>query len=199
MHQHHAVPTHAGAAGDLARQLARLVGPAVQAPDSSSAAQEYLALGGGLASARQTVLDAIAEAFPQTAKDLLVEWETAYVIPVDPGGSVEERRTALLARVRAVGGSAPRIEAAATTLAGGTVTVAEYLYSDVTANPRRVFRFNVAVGATLAADSEFVAALHELLERVAPAHCTWNIVAAEVLRFSTAGAGFGTPFGPVAP
>lgn len=195
----HSVPTEATRAGDLARQLARLVGPAVQAPDTSVAAQEYLALGGALATARQTTLDALAEAFPQTADDTLPEWEAALVIPATVGATTATRRSALLARLRAIGGSPQRAERAASTLAGATVTTAEYLWSDVLLSPRRVFRFTVVVPAALVDDVEFRAQLHELLERLAPAHCMWQVVSAAEFLFSTAGAGFGTPFAPVAP
>lgn len=187
----HDLPTEPGAAGDLARQLARLVGPAVQAPDASVAAQEYLAFAGGLARARQTTLDAIAEATPHTARDTLGEWEAMLRLPVRTGASVESRRAAIVARLQASGGSPTRIELAASTLAAGVCAVYETAWSAYPAGSERyVFRFVVGVPAALVNDEAFRAALDELLERVAPAHTTWRVTTAGALLFDVEAVGF---------
>jgi len=186
----HDLPTASGPGPDLARQLARLVGPAVQAGDSTVAAQEYLALGGGLATARQTTLDAISEAFPATARDTLSEWERMLRVPIRSGASTADRRAAILARLRASGGSPRRIKAACAALVPPGVGLAEYTVSQVTANPRRVFRFVVAVGATAYADDATREELGDVLQRAAPAHTTWNLTNGGAFRFDTAGAGF---------
>lgn len=185
-------PAESGLAGDLARQLAALVGPAVAAPDDSRAGAECIALGGALRDARAATLFALAQAVPQTATDLLGEWEAMLAIPVSPGASDATRQAALLARLRAFGGTPQRIEAAATTLAGATITVVEYLYSafTATATPRLVFRFTVVLSAALYADTAFRAALDELLQRQVPAHCTWGVASAAAFMWDTADAGW---------
>lgn len=187
---HHDLPTEAGAAGDLARQLARLVGPAVQAGDGTLAAQEYLALGGGLAVARQTTIDAISEAFPATASDTLSEWERMLRVPIREGATVADRRAAILARLRASGGSPRRIKAACAALVPAGVGLTEYTVSQVTANPRRVFRFSIAVGGAAYADAGVRGEIEDVLQRAAPAHTTWNLSSGGVFRFDTTGSGF---------
>lgn len=188
----HSLPTTAGTAGDLARQLGRLVGPAVQAPDDSLAAAEYLALGGALALARQATLDAIAEAIPASADDLLPEWEEHLGLPVQPQDTDDDRRARILARLRAAGGTVQRIERSSGTLAGGACVVLEQLWSAVTLVPRMVFRFAIQVPTALHQDVEFRSALDELLQRQAPAHTTWNVLdaSAGMFQFDVAGAGF---------
>lgn len=184
------LPTASGAGPDLARQLARLIGPAVTAGDSTVAAQEYLALGGGLATARQTTLDATAEAFPQTARDTLAQWERMLRVPIRDGATDADRQAAITARLRASGGSPRRIKSAAEALAPAGVAITEYTYTQVTANPRRVFRFAVAVGPTLYADAGLLAELDDVLQRAAPAHTTWNITNGAFLTFDSNDHGF---------
>lgn len=183
------LPTASGAGPDLARQLARLIGPAVTAGDSTVAAQEYLALGGGLATARQTTLDATAEAFPQTARDTLAEWERMLRVPIRPGATDADRQAAITARLRASGGSPRRIKSAAEVLAPAGVAITEYTYTQSAANPRRVFRFAVAAGA-LYGDEGLRAELDDVLQRAAPAHTTWNITNGAFLTFDSNDHGF---------
>lgn len=186
----HDLPTGSGPGPDLARQLARLVGPAVQAGDSTLAAQEYLALGGGLAVARQTTLDAIAEAFPQSARDTLSEWERMLRVPIRPGATNADRRASITARLRASGGSPQRIKSAAETLSEVGVGIVEYTYTQVAANPRRVFRFTVSAGSALYNDEGRRAELEEVLQRVAPAHTTWGLASGGLFTFDANNQGF---------
>lgn len=188
--QNHAVPSLSGATGDLARQLARLVGPAVQAGDETVAAAHYLALATELAAARQTTLDAIAEATPATADDLLAEWESVLAVPVNPGASTAARRAAVLARIRAIAGTRQRIGRTTKMVAGGTTSTTEYLYSAVTSEPRKVFRFVLTVPAAAIADGPTLSALDELLQRQAPAHTTWNFASGATFRFDDTDRGF---------
>lgn len=187
----HDLPTEAGAAGSLARQLGRLVGPAVQAPDDSIAAQEYLALGGSLATARSGLLSAIAEATPQLATDLLAEWEDLLRLPAGDRLTTAERRARIVARLRAQGGSPTRIESATSALAQGVCEVAEYSYLTMPAgSERKTFRFVISVPTAFYGDDTNVAELDELLDLLAPAHTTWNTTASTAFRFDTAGSGF---------
>lgn len=190
MPQHHAVPSLVGATGDLARQLARLVGPAVQAGDETVAAAHYLALAGALATARQTTLDAIAESSPASTSDLLSEWEAVLAVPVSPGASTAERRTAILARIRAIAGTRQRIARTTALVAGGATSTSESVYTSVLTSPRKVFRFVVQLPAAAHDDGPTLAAVNELLQRQAPAHTTWNPASGATIRFDTAGRGF---------
>lgn len=190
MPQHHAVPSLAGATGDLARQLARLVGPAVQAGDETVAAAHYLALASALATARQTTLDAIAESRPATADDLLAEWEAVLAVPVSPGASTASRRTAILARLRAISGTRQRIGRTTALVAGGSTATSELAYTAALTSPRKVFRFVLTMPVAAHDDGPTRTAIDELLQRQAPAHTTWNPASGATIRFDTAGRGF---------
>ena len=167
------LPTEATAAGTFARQLARLTGPAVDHGDSTVAAAEELALGQALADGRTATTNAVDNALPPTTTDLLAEWERALGIVVSPGLAIATRRATILAHIRAAGGSPQRILASVETLAGGTCALAEWLATDVTPDPRQVFRFGVGVPSPF--DLTFRGALDDLLQRMSPAHTTWDV------------------------
>ena len=109
------------------------------------AAAEELALGQALADGRTATTNAVDNALPPTTTDLLAEWERALGIVVSPGLAIATRRATILAHIRAAGGSPQRILASVETLAGGTCALAEWLATDVTPDPRQVFRFGVGV------------------------------------------------------
>jgi hypothetical protein len=189
----HALPTEAGRAGDIARTLARLVGPAVQAPDDSAEAIEYLGTGALLAASRQRLLDTLAEATPQRASDLLTEWERALVLAVREDAAGEERRTAIVARLRAIGGAPARLARAVAALANEEVTLVERPHTDFPpGNTRKVLRVQILVSGAVLFDTELRAQLDELLDLLLPTHCTWIFQVEEVLTFNTANAGFDT-------
>ena len=102
-----------------------------------------------------------------------------------------ERRSRIVARLRAQGGSPSRIEASTSALAGGACTVAEYPWTSMPAgSERKTFRFVIAVPAAFFGSTTNRAELDELLDRCAPAHTTWNTTTATAFRFDTADAGF---------
>lgn len=190
----HAIPTEAGAAGDQARALARLVGPAVQAPDTSVAGVEYLGTGELLAASRQRTLDAVAEATPQRATDLLEEWERALTLPVLSSESAATRRAAIVARLRAIGGAPTRLARAAAALVGEEVTLVEFPHTSMPVGAtRKVMRLVVIVSTRVWQDTVLRARLDELLDLLAPTHCTWSVQAAELLTFD--GVAFESAFG----
>jgi hypothetical protein len=189
----HQLPTTSGVTGDLARQLARLVGPAVQAPDGSLASCEYLALGESLGDVRAALLTALADALPTAATTdaALAAWEEHLGLPIHTERTDAERQAAIVARVRAIGGSKQRIRRAVATLAGGAVLVGEWAFSDVLGNPVMVHRFDVDLPTALFTDEAFRAELDELLSRQAPAHTTWTIAGPDGLfRFDDVDNGF---------
>lgn len=184
------LPTESGLAGDLARQLATLVGPAINGSDGTLAGAEYLALGGALRDARAATLAALAEATPQTATLLLAEWERMLAVPLATGLTTDARRARILARLRARGGSAERVARAATTLAGGDVSVTEYLYSAVTSSPRLVFRVAVTLPVAAYGDPVLRAQAEDLCQRQLPGQVTWSLGTNETFMWDTTGAGW---------
>lgn len=184
----HALPTEAGAGGDMARQLARLVGPAVQAPDDSVAGVEYLGHGTLLAAARQRTLDTVAEATPHRATDLLEEWERVLALAVRSSESTSARRAAVVARLRAVGGAPTRVARALAALAE-EVQIQEHPHTDFpVGRTRKTMRLRVLVSATTHTDPVLRALLDELLDLLLPSHCTWSVQTTEVFTF-------GEPYG----
>lgn len=182
----HALPTESGVAGDIARSLARLVGPAVQAPDNSHAAVEYLGTGDLLAAARQGTLDVIAEATPQRAEDLLPEWERALVLPVNEDDATADRRAAIVARIRAIGGAPARLARAVAALLGEEIAIVERPHTDFPpSDTRKVMRVQILVSLTVWLDTELRAQLDELLDLLLPAHCSWVVQTEETLAFDT--------------
>lgn len=172
----HALPTLAGAQGDLARQLALLVGPAYQAGDDTRNAADYLALGLGLSEARASVLGLLADAFADTADDLLGEWEALYAMPARPDQTNAERRSTLGARARAGKAGTPQaIETALGLVCTAAVNVTEYTPPFPAGLETRVFRLAVVV-PTADQDNEALAPTLDLLLEVAvPAHVEWVI------------------------
>lgn len=189
----HALPTEAGVPGDLARTLGRLVGPAIQAPDGSHAAVEYLGTGDLLSAARSTLLNAIAEATPQRASSLLSEWERALVLPVRESVGAADRRRVIVARLRALGGPPTRIARAAAAILEEAVTLVERPHTDFPASDtRKVMRLQVLVTRDAWSDTMLRTDLDELLDLVMPSHCSWCVQIVETIEFGAANAGFDT-------
>ena len=166
------LPTKAGAIGDLARQLLRLLGPAYPAPDDSLNAADALNLGRAISDARDTTAASLGEAFPDTALSLLSEWETMLGLPVSAGRlTTTQRRAALLARWRTrFSGSPNAILSALTPLNGGSPpTLRETNALDCFANPPRVFAFTLKVTADVS-DAAALAPLRAVVDVMKPAH-----------------------------
>mgnify|MGYP000010409962 CR=1 FL=1 len=166
------LPTKAGAIGDLARQLLRLLGPAYPAPDDSLNAADALNLGRAISDARDTTVASLDEAFPDTALYLLSEWETMLGLPVSAGRlTTTDRRAALLARWRTrFSGSPDAVVSALTPLNGNVApTMRETIAIESTANPPRVFVFTIrtAVDPT---DAAAIAPLRAIVDVMKPAH-----------------------------
>ena len=166
------LPTKAGAIGDLARQLLRLLGPAYPAPDASLNAADALNLGRGISDARDTTAASLDEAFPDTALYLLSEWETMLGLPVSAGRlSTAARRAALLARWRTrFSGSPDAIISALTPLnSGNAPTMRETVGIESTANPPRVFVFTIRTGFD-PNNAPAIAPLASVVDVMKPAH-----------------------------
>lgn len=136
------IPIDDTAAGRFARELALLLGPAHgHAPSPSRRLDDLMALGAALADAWQRQRDAVDEAHPATADELLAELESEYGLPTDASLPTSTRRSVLLAKVRArYEGTRDAIETTCDAIVPGTVI--EYLESRVDhIDPNCAFRF----------------------------------------------------------
>jgi uncharacterized protein YmfQ (DUF2313 family) len=177
-------PSENSVAGEFARQLLTLFGPALQAPDNSTTAAELLAIGGALASARNTTVTSLDEAFANTATQMLSELEASYGLQSRPDLSVEARRTRLLAKIRANRAGSPQGILAAVRTYDPTATIVEVTPDDISPrtgdglNPgtdRGVYSFAVLLDATVWSDTSKRAEITAIIEQMKPAHVQANI------------------------
>lgn len=176
----HAVPSHAGRAGDLTRLLARLLGPAWQAPDGSINAAQFSAEGDALDASLDELDDAASEGYPGEATATLEDWERVLYLPADPIATTATRRARSLAAMRGtLSGSPQDLETAAQTIVPGA-TLRERTVTEATAEgePRLVFLLRFAIGAS-AGDTEIESRLRALLAPAIPAHCSLEFAATE--------------------
>ncbi len=157
-----------------ARRLGTLIGPAIESPDDSRNAADLHTWGVALRRGHDTNAAALSEAFVSTTTYLLDEWEAIYQIPV-PSADTDTRRSALLARTRAgFVGHPSVIEVAIADIAGASADVTEYLWSEVTANPKWVFnivvRVDTSVYGTAPAHTPALAQVDDVVQRMKPAH-----------------------------
>jgi len=102
------MPSEDSKAGFFARQLALLIGSAYQPVDNTRVAARLLALGGAIRDARATNLASLAEAFPDTAAQLLSDWETHLGLAVRGDLSIVPREQRALAKARAARAGTPQ-------------------------------------------------------------------------------------------
>lgn len=168
------LPTEEGAAGEVARRLARLVGTAVRAADGSVGALLYLGLGGGVASAERTLARALDDAFADTAVDTLSAWESAVGLPVRDGTAPEQRRRDIVAKLRAsVSGTASNILRTVRVFAPEAQLVAIAADAVAGTHPRAVFRAVVLLSVAHWNDPVVRASLDALLGQQVTAHVGW--------------------------
>jgi len=189
-----ALPSTATAAGNVARRLLTLKGPAIQAPDGSLNAADALALGASLEDARQMLATARAQAFVCDATYMLDELERLYGLTVDTGATTAARQARLLTFVRANAAGIPAsIEVAVATLTGAC-RVVEYTAREVyatdpspTAETRRgVFRFAVVVPRAYAESAPWRTLIAAVVNRMKPAHTSFTVTAGEPLKYDQA-------------
>lgn len=177
------LPTRDGTEGVIARQMLRLIGPAMQAPDGSLNAADALALAGALRDARQVQLDSASQAFPDSATYMLTELETLYGVLVDETMTDAARQARLTAFVRTVIGASPQnIESAVAAYTGSATvretSVAAALRSVVTPTAddyRKVFHFAVIVPLAIVSSPTAYAEAVAIVARMLPAHTSASI------------------------
>lgn len=171
----HALPTADTTYGRFARELAILLGPAVgHAPASSNRLDDLMTLGYALGYAWQRQRDALDEAHPATAEELLSDLEAEYGLAVDESLSTAQRQALLLAKVRArFEGTPDAMEIAALPVAA--VTVLEIAQRTIAhTDPRAVYRLVVKMTAadfgSLTERSSVRSRLYALLSQQKPAY-----------------------------
>lgn len=171
------LPTDTGLDADellIVRQLGRLVGPWLDAPQDSLNAADLIAFGSAVYDGSQTTAGSLDEAFVDTASDLLSEWVALYAVLMPPPDAASQR-IALLARSRTGFIGHPRIiDTAIRDLAGVDTDVLETLWSEVTALPRNVFvivvRMNADVYGTPPTYTPTFFQVADVVGRMKPAH-----------------------------
>lgn len=155
-------------AGELARQLAQILGPAYAAVTSNLVAADLLAYGDFLKDLQDALTSAINEAFVNTAEQLLDEHEQSYGLAVRSDLTTDERRQRLLTKVRSARGGSPlSIKSAFIAYDNGT-TVWEISTQDVAES---WMAFVIAVQLPSASLTFTMwRELHEMLRATIPAH-----------------------------
>lgn len=162
----------------LARQLAILKGSGMPAPNTSLNHADNMAMGAALAAARAMFLNVLAQAFVDTATDLLSELEVQYGLPMSPDLSTAARQARLTSKVRAsVAGTPQSILAAVQPLIGGAypgASIEENQARDCTAVPNAVFRWALILPGYLGV-IPLDPLLDEVLQQMKPAHTSYAI------------------------
>lgn len=177
------LPTESSTEATIARQMLRLIGPAMQAPDGSLNAADALALGAALRDARQVQLDSGSQAFVNSATYMLTELEGLYGVLVDETMTDADRQSRLTAFVRTVIGASPQsIESAVRAYTGSAAvletTVAAALGSEISPTAdtyRKVFHFCVVVPLAIVSSPTDYAEVVAILARMIPAHASASI------------------------
>lgn len=179
MNIHLALPTRPGAAGDVARRLARWMGPALGARDGSNAAARLLALGATIATTRTYTARSLLECFPHTAVDTIGQWERSLGMLSGEGDSLASRQRSATARWRAIHAGPSLAEVTTTARSYVTdATVLELAMEDVYATvPAATQRLVVLLPADSGAweDAALRARLAGSLAVELPGHVTWAI------------------------
>jgi hypothetical protein len=177
-----ALPTEDSTEGALARQLLRLIGPALQAPDGSLNAADALALGGAIRDARQVQLDSASQAFADAATYMLTELETLYGVLVDETLTDAARQARLTAFVRTIIGATPQNIVNAVSAYAGSAEVYEVSAADALASDpgpdaaRGVFAFSVVVPTAVVLNVTKLAQVRAIIDRMRPAHTSFDVV-----------------------
>jgi uncharacterized protein YmfQ (DUF2313 family) len=164
-------------AGDFARQLAQLLGPAYQASDSSLVEADFLAMGKALADARSTNLRALDEAFVSSATEMLAELETIYGLAVRPDLTVQERRDLLVAKVRAARDGTPQGILRSVRKIDPTATIFENSCDEIvgSGDPNNVFYWALRIAASVWANDTKRAEITRIVQQMKPAHTRGNV------------------------
>lgn len=170
------VPTGTTTAARFARELSLLLGPAHgNAPKDSNRADDLAALGYALAYAWQRQRDAVAEAHPRTASELVAELEGEFGIVPESWSTLAERRAALTAKARARFEGTPDALTLSAHAFSSTAVIREILANRVAhTDPRAAFRIVVVIPESDYAELDRMgftrARLYRVLRQQVPAY-----------------------------
>lgn len=166
-----ALPSTTGDGADFGRMLARLLGPAWQAPDASVNAAQFLAEGDAIAALADTLARSLSQCLASEATVSLGEWERALYLPVDTLAETSDRSATVLGRVRGTLSGSPvdLLSAIKTVLV--TAELRERTTTDAVALglPRIVFLMRIALGSSFA-DTELTERIRAVILAAKPAH-----------------------------
>ncbi len=170
------IPTGTTTAARFARELSLLLGPAHgNAPKDSNRADDLAALGYALAYAWQRQRDAVAEAHPRTASELVAELEGEFGIVPESWSTLAERRAALTAKARARFEGTPDALTLSAHAFSSTAVIREILANRVAhTDPRAAFRIVVVIPESDYAELDRMgftrARLYRVLRQQVPAY-----------------------------
>lgn len=178
------LPTEASNAGEFARQLLEIIGPAYSGADGTNVGADFLALGGALDGAHKTLARALAQAFAGETTDLLADVEVEYGLPIRADLSTAQRQARLLAKLRAARGAQPQrilaavaaIDATANLVENTPSTAPHELDTSTHAGAARgVYQFGVLVAIATFADPSKLATVRAVVEQMKGAHTRGSI------------------------
>lgn len=171
------LPTRAGAAGDVARRLARFVGPGLSARDASRTAALYLAIGTTLATTRAYTGASLTEVVGHLAVDTLPGWERSLGMLTGEGDTPANRQRAVTARWRAIH-AGPSLAELTTTVRAlePAAAVLEVAFVDVYPHaPAATQRIVVLLPDATEDNATMRSRLAAALAVQVPGHVTWSL------------------------
>lgn len=179
-----ALPSEATTAGEIARQLAQILGPAYQPADGTVIAAELLAYGDAIAIVLANTLQSINEAFANLSIHLLGEYEVEYGLPVRPDLSNAVRQARIVAKIQAIRRASPNgITTAVRSVVGSLGSV--IIYENATSNadfasyPRGVFQFGVTIGTSAWNNYDVRVQAQQIVNQMKPAHTRGDVGASK--------------------
>lgn len=171
------LPTGETLADEFARDLVSLLG--WPAPDGSNHADDARALGTATGLAHARLDEAVSEGFTPRTSELLGEWESVLGAVASTGSSEAARRAALTGIRRSSGRNNNLAFLAALQAIDPTATYATGSVLENTTYPRGVFVFSVRLAPAVLADSVQLARVVDVLERMKPAHTSYQLASNE--------------------
>lgn len=157
--------------GRFARELAQILGTAYQAVNGNLITADLTSLGGALALIRATSLRSLDQAFADAASDTLDDLEREFGLATRPDLPQTDRRTRLVAKVRAYIAATAQNIANAIRAYDSTATVHE----NVPDGSRAPFQFGITLSDAIYDSVIKLAAIAALIEQMKPAHTKGNL------------------------
>lgn len=164
------LPSENSKAANFARRMINAMGSAIQAPDGSVNAADFLSYGDVLSYIDDMLLEGLSQFFVDTATWLLEGWERIYGIPTDSSLPNATRQQLLAAKVRATrSASVDDIK----TAVGAITTSVIHENLSISLDPifkRGVYIFVIAIPEAIWNDTAKKLAIERIGEQMKPAH-----------------------------